>query len=113
LEYRRVVVYVGRSVKPLARLVAHINAYNRRKLGQATPRVKGILFDRIWFKPCEHGELAVVEQELITRFRPRYNDIGWKAERRELKIVVRGKAYVLNPGCPPATPRTQVELRRL
>ena len=112
LEYRGTIVYVGKSVKPFARLANHLSAFRRNGLSKHSGSVKGILFDRVWFKQCMSGELDGLERSLIDQFRPRYNANGWKPERRELKINVRGRLYTLNPGAPPS-PRMSDGLRRI
>jgi hypothetical protein len=111
LEYRGIVVYVGKSVRPFARLAQHLNAYKRSRLGKAG-KVKGILFDRVWFKGCMLGELDDLERSLIAKWRPRYNEVAGPVERRRLDIKVRGRTFTLNPDAP-ASPRMFDGLRRI
>ncbi len=69
LRKRRVVVYVGKSKKPLTRLYSHVNA--RGKFPQVG--VKKISFDEIWIRPCMLSELDALEVEMIRKYQPRYN----------------------------------------
>ena len=69
------------------------------------------MFDGVWFKQCSIGELDELERSLIAKYRPRYNDIGWKPEKRRLDLVINGHHYVLNPDAPVA--ERQLTLRRL
>jgi excinuclease UvrABC nuclease subunit len=71
LVYRGVVVYVGKSKAPLARIYTH-----RAQRGKSQPAwlpIKGITFDEIRVFPCRIEDLDKTEARFIARYRPRYN----------------------------------------
>lgn len=78
LVYRREVVYVGKSKTMLVRIYSHRNAWGDKRQGKRreTPSwspVKGILFDDVWILPTPTDQLDAREQEMIAKYRPKYN----------------------------------------
>ena len=110
LKWRGTIVYVGKSTRLFARLANHLSNFKRTKHAKRA-RVKGILFDEVWFKQCSIGEIDELERSLIAKYRPRYNERNWHPEKRRLDLIINGRHYVLNPDAPVA-PR-QLMLRRL
>lgn len=66
-----VVVYIGQSKCPLIRIATHRNQWGRKSVPWITAR--GLLFDEVHVMPCHPDRIDEVEQELIRRYRPRYN----------------------------------------
>jgi excinuclease UvrABC nuclease subunit len=75
LMKRGEVVYIGKSKKPLKRIQAHIN--NGKAVGQSDlygrPSAKRVAFDGFWIRPCMLAELDSIEQEMINKYKPKYN----------------------------------------
>lgn len=77
------VVYVGKATQVLQRINSHRTALlNERK--RKTTR-KAIPFSTFWFKPCAHSDLDRLEQELITKWQPKFNKLG-KGVRGRLSL---------------------------
>jgi hypothetical protein len=69
-----VVVYVGQSKKPLARIAAHRSNWGRKSTPAWMPAsCRGLLFDQIFLRPCRAEDLNAVEAEMINLYKPRYN----------------------------------------
>ena len=77
LVHRRQVVYVGKSKNMLTRIYSHRHVYGdrrgKRKQFPSWYPIKGILFDRVWVRPCPLDQMDSLEREMIARYRPRYN----------------------------------------
>lgn len=67
-----VVVYVGQSVRPLARVEAHRSLWGRKKAPGWLP-IRGILFDEVHVMPCRVEQLDEVERALIDLYKPKFN----------------------------------------
>lgn len=74
LVYKRNVVYIGQSKKPLGRIYTHRNMWGKRKHPWGVQSsAKGILFDDVWVRPCLVEELDQIEREMIEKYRPSHN----------------------------------------
>jgi len=67
-----VVVYIGQSKKPLARIEAHRSLWGRKKPPGWLP-IRGILFDEVHVLPCRVEDLDRLEAALIDLYKPKYN----------------------------------------
>lgn len=67
-----VVVYVGQSVRPLARVEAHRSLWGRKRAPGWLP-IRGILFDEVHVMPCRVEQLNEVERALIDLYKPKFN----------------------------------------
>lgn len=67
-----VVVYVGQSIRPLARVEAHRSLWGRKKAPGWLP-IRGILFDEVHVMPCLVEQLDEVERALIDLYKPKFN----------------------------------------
>jgi hypothetical protein len=67
-----VVVYIGQSVRPLARVEAHRSLWGRKKAPGWLP-IRGILFDEVHVLPCRVEQLDEVERTLIDLYKPKFN----------------------------------------
>jgi hypothetical protein len=69
-----IVVYVGQSRRPLARISAHKSNWGRKGLPAWMPvSLRGVLFDEVHVLPCRLEELDRVEAAMIELYKPRYN----------------------------------------
>ena len=69
-----IVVYVGQSRRPLARISAHKSNWGRKALPAWMPvSLRGVLFDEVHVLPCRLEELDRVEVAMIELYKPRYN----------------------------------------
>ena len=75
LVHRDAIVYVGKAKVMLGRLYTHRVKWGSRsrKAVTATQSAKGILFDRVFVRPCRSDEIDDLEAALIAQHRPRYN----------------------------------------
>jgi len=67
-----VVIYVGQSKKPLARIAAHRAQLGRKSTPDWMP-IRGIAFDQIFLRPCRPEDLNALEAEMINLYKPRLN----------------------------------------
>lgn len=67
-----VVVYVGQSKKPLARIAAHRAQLGRKSTPDWMP-IRGVAFDQIFIRPCAPEALNALEAEMINLYKPRLN----------------------------------------
>jgi hypothetical protein len=67
-----VVVYIGQSVRPLARVEAHRSLWGRKKAPGWLP-IRGILFDEVHVLPCRVEQLDEAERTLIDLYKPKFN----------------------------------------
>ena len=67
-----VVIYVGQSKKPLARIAAHRAQLGRKSTPDWMP-IRGVAFDQIFLRPCRSEELNALEAEMINLYKPRLN----------------------------------------
>ena len=69
-----VVVYVGQSRRPLARISAHKSNWGRKALPAWMPAsLRGVLFDEVHILPCRLEDLDRAEAAMIELYKPRYN----------------------------------------
>lgn len=69
-----VVVYVGQSKKPLARISAHRSNWGRKAMPAWMPAsLRGVLFDECHVLPCKVEQLDALERALIELYKPKYN----------------------------------------
>ena len=69
-----VVVYVGQSRRPLARISAHKSNWGRKAMPAWMPAsLRGVLFDEVHILPCPIESLDLVEAAMIELYKPRYN----------------------------------------
>lgn len=69
-----VVVYVGQSKKPLARVSAHRSNWGRKAMPAWMPAsLRGVLFDEVHVLPCKVEQLNELEKALINLYKPKYN----------------------------------------
>ena len=69
-----VVVYVGQSKRPLARISTHKSNWGRKAMPAWMPAsLRGVLFDEVHVLPCRLEELDRVEAAMIELYKPRYN----------------------------------------
>ena len=75
LVHHDVVVYVGKAKVMLGRLYSHRVKWGSksRKAVTAVQSPKGMLFDRVYVRPCKNDEIDDLEAALIAQYRPRYN----------------------------------------
>lgn len=103
LAYRGAVVYVGKSKSLYSRIYAHRSMWTKARQGKKPPAwwpssVKGILFDEVHIRPCRLDQLDALEQELINRYKPRYN-VQLKAPgpiTAPIPLTINGVALCLN-----------------
>ena len=109
------VVYVGKSTKPLKRLVTHMRNRNREIEDRVGPTLngKGINFDGIWFLPCMLGQLATLELYFIRKYLPKYNIQGRPPMPIPDDIKALLAQMVTITGLPPMEDRPKVYMRRL
>lgn len=106
LVRRGEVVYVGQSVSPIARIYGHQQGWSRRLPKR---KVKGIVFDEIWIRPCHQFRLDDVEQEFIRKYQPKHN-VRHKPRPGSLDLAEIMKAITpLMPTAP--EPRTYIRRR--
>ena len=77
LVKRGVVIYVGKSRSVWQRLYAHRSTANRAARGKPIPTwlpLKGFVFDEVWVRPCAFADLDRLEEEMINRYKPRFNE---------------------------------------
>ena len=67
-----VVIYVGQSKKPLARIAAHRAQLGRKSTPDWMP-IRGVAFDQIFLRPCRPEDLNALEAEMINLYKPRLN----------------------------------------
>jgi len=97
------VIYVGQSRSVYQRVYAHRNVASRAAKGKTIPTwlpIKGFVFDEVWVRACRVDELDKLEQQMIDRFRPRFN-VGGKPKgpiKAEVRLNVRGVELTLNAG---------------
>ena len=100
---RDVVIYVGKSKSLYQRIYAHRNLANRSAKGQRPPSwwpasLKGIVFDRVFVRPCHVDELDRLEAEMIDKYKPKYNVSlanGLKV-RAPINLQIGGATITLN-----------------
>ncbi len=102
-----VVVYVGQSKKPLARISAHKSNWGRKSVPAWMPAsLRGVLFDQVFILPVRVEDLDQLEAAMIDLYKPRYN-IKLKAPTPittvPLNLTINGTTIPLNHR--PATPR--------
>lgn len=69
-----VVVYVGQSKRPLARVATHKSNWGRKAMPAWMPAsLRGVLFDEVHVLPCRLEELDRAEAAMIELYKPRYN----------------------------------------
>lgn len=76
LVRRGVVIYVGKSRSVYQRLYAHRSTAQRAARGKPIPTwlpIKGFVFDEVWVCPTRIEDLDIVEEEMIERYKPRFN----------------------------------------
>jgi excinuclease UvrABC nuclease subunit len=75
LMHHEEVVYVGKSKVMLGRIYTHRVAWGSKSRAPRTGVIppKGILFNRVFIRPCPLAEVDGLEAELIARYHPRYN----------------------------------------
>lgn len=97
-----VVLYVGKSKKPLARINAHRRKWidKRKRVPLADQYFSGpaLLFDQVFIRPCKIEDLDKLETEMINLYKPRYNTQLKKPGRvtQEVTLTVRGIPLVFN-----------------
>ena len=67
-----VVIYVGQSKKPLARIAAHRAQLGRKSTPDWMP-IRCVAFDQIFLRPCRPEDLNALEAEMINLYKPRLN----------------------------------------
>lgn len=109
------VVYIGKSIKPLARINAHRRKWiDKRKKVPLADRIQqnipGLLFDEIHVRPCRQDQLDELEREMIDRYRPPVNKNlkPTGAIQAPVQIKIDGFDIVLN-----ARPQVGQPIRRL
>lgn len=69
-----VVVYIGQSKKPLARIEAHRSNWGRKATPSWMPAsLRGVLFDQVYVLPTRVEDLDRLEKAMIELYKPRYN----------------------------------------
>lgn len=69
------VLYVGKAKLLVQRIYTHHNAMDRFRRGKKPLRgTKGIVFNELRIFPCKAIDLDLLEQKLIRKFCPRYNE---------------------------------------
>lgn len=85
------IVYVGKARNLLKRIYAHRNLWERsRERRFALRGMKPIRFTGVMVIPCKEYDLDRMEQELIRRYRPKYNEKHKPLPARLTTITVRG-----------------------
>lgn len=69
------VVYIGKAKVMLGRLYQHRVRWGTKSRARVSGVIppKGILFDRVFIRPCENHLVDDLEASLIAQHRPRYN----------------------------------------
>ncbi len=125
LMQKGVVVYVGKSKKPLVRLGFHANNRGRevdngyldngRRIGRGMPNHngRGINFDGIRFYPCMLGQIDTIEMALIKKFLPKYNKRGMPPIPipEDIREIMKQMGWIKT--LPPQDDRPKVYIRRL
>jgi excinuclease UvrABC nuclease subunit len=108
LAWRGEVVYVGQSKCLATRVYNHVVARGKRQQRLSGRVVKGVVFDQIWFRPCQLSDLDNLEKELIQKYLPRYN------ERHKPIPVIPLDVLLCQPPpfCLPPAPEPRVLSRR-
>lgn len=114
LTYRGVLVYVGKSKKPLQGVHDHWKRLTVRRKSSIrfVPNEEGhgkdrvILFDGFWFVGCMLNQLDELEQAMIKKYNPRYNQRHAPVVKvkTEIRLEVGGRAVVLNGSQPVRQP---------
>ena len=73
LSYRGTVVYVGQSKNMLVRVYTHKNVRKGNAPKWIKEAVPGPLFDEVHVIPCHPDRIDALEQQMIDRYKPRYN----------------------------------------
>jgi len=123
-----VVVYVGKSKRPLRRLFQHMQnqgcVRSDRKINYKTHGIcrgghgpehngRGINFDGVRFYPCMLGQIDTIEMALIKKFLPRYNSKGMpkQAIPEDIRDIMKQMGWIKS--LPPQDDRPKVYIRRL
>jgi len=100
LVHKGKVVYIGKSKCMLVRIYAH-RSLNKRHPGSDVPKwlqVKGIAFDEIHIRPCALSDVDRIEQEMITRYKPKYNvNHVHPMIKAPIPLRIHGVDIVINP----------------
>ncbi len=105
-----VVIYVGKSKAMIARIAAHRTKWIDKRKGRPGADwipIPALLFDEIHVRPVPLHLLDSVEEEMINRFKPKYN-IQLKTAAKvsaPISITIAGKTLTMN------SPRVVVERR--
>lgn len=112
LVYRREVVYVGQSRRPLARLDAH--AVGRSRVGfrkNGGPKV-GFRFDQVFIRPCMLAELDALETEMIAKYRPKHNQKKLPpASAEEMNLLIAAVLAQSRGSAPSPLPQPRFDRR--
>lgn len=77
LLHEGAVVYIGQSRMPIQRIYAHRSSWGKKKADEwrrmGRKAVKAVIFDEVHLLRTTIENLDEVEQEMIQRYRPRYN----------------------------------------
>jgi excinuclease UvrABC nuclease subunit len=97
LVKRGEVVYIGKSKKPLRRLLEH-----RGFVMKGIAQVPKMSFDSVWILGCMLGQLDTLEQMYIRKYRPKYN-IVHNPDRGALVIPedIKRLLALITPQLPP------------
>jgi hypothetical protein len=96
-----VVVYVGQSKKPLARIEAHRSLWGRKKAPGWLP-IKAILFDEVHVMPCRVEDLDRLERALIDLYKPKFNVKLKSPEPVATEFAINVAGCVIAMNAPPA-----------
>lgn len=73
LCYKGKVTYIGQSSTPFKRFAQH-KITNKSMMTSFGPKMGGkIPFDTIWLKSCRQDEANELEEQLIRKYKPKYN----------------------------------------
>lgn len=105
LVARGVVVYIGKSKKPLSRIDAHRKVWSSKRSGRHswiadTLGIPGIMFDEIHIRPCLLEDLDTLEREMVIRYSPRFNTKLKPARRLPEVMFYNGVEVSLIPRLP-------------
>lgn len=117
LVRRGVVVYIGQSKSVGERMQTHIRKRKGgvRKSGYYSQMKVGFSFDAIWICECMFGELDKLEEALIKKYQPKYNQKLMPAKPSlDLQMLIEMMpAVCMQPQSDSLQPRQTAPWRRL
>lgn len=109
LVAKGVVIYIGKSKKPISRINNHRMVWSTKRSGKNswiadTLGIPGVLFDEVHICPCHPDQLDELERRMIARYSPRFNTKLRDPSKLPQVMFYKGLEFSLVPTLPQGEP---------